>query len=54
MVVYQKHSFGYENFIKHYLMTGKDPFSNPFSWREVRRYSPKLDNDRQHSIDDVD
>lgn len=58
MVVYQKHSFGYENFVKHYLMTGKDPFSNPFSnpfsWREVRRYSPKLDNDRQHSIDDVD
>ena len=55
MIVYNKQSYGYKNFVKHYLQKGLDPInSGTVIWSEVRRFTSKSDKDRKHSTDDVD
>ena len=51
MVVYKKHPFSYRNFIKNYMVRGKDPFGYDFTWSEVERYTIKSDTDHQDSTD---
>lgn len=51
MVVYKKHSFSYRNFIKNYMVRGKDPFGYDFTWSEVERFTIKSDEDHQDSTD---
>lgn len=53
MVVYKKHSFSYRNFIKNFMVRGKDPFGYYFHWREVERYTAKPDTDQQDSTDSL-